>query len=225
MQRYRFLLVACLAPALAAAQETGRTSTCEQAAAVAEQAHGLPAGLLAAIGRVESGRRNPATGRAEPWPYTIDVEGAGAAFPTAEAAQAAVLRAQSQGQSSIDVGCFQVNLLAHPQAFPSLQDAFDPARNADYAATFLNTLHQRTGDWPTAVMAYHSATPGLGEFYRDRVLADWAGTDAPPPPTALPHLPVPGLQVWTPAAAGSAPSQLTLGKQLTMSPAVTYLTD
>lgn len=225
MPRFPLLLAAMLAPLYGgrATAQPDPMAVCEQAAAIAEQAHGLPAGLLAAIGRIEAGRRDP-SGRLHPWPWTIDVEGAGAILPTSEAAQAAVLRAQSQGQSNIDVGCFQVNLLAHPRAFATLQDAFDPARNADYAAGFLDSLHQRTGSWPTAVMAYHSATPGLGEPYRDRVLASWTGDPGPLPATPV-FLPVtvPGLQIWTPAAAGSAPSHLTFGQPITAGPTITYM--
>ena len=225
MPRYPLLLAALvlLHPGSAAAAPDP-VAACEQAASLAEQAHGVPAGLLAAIGRIETGRRDPADGRLHPWPWTVDVDGAGATLPTSEAAVAAVLRAQSQGQVNIDVGCFQVNLLAHPQAFATLQEAFDPARNADYAARFLDALHQRTGSWPVAVMAYHSATPGLGEPYRDRVLASWTGNAGSPPRSSTwPQVSVPGLQIWTPAAAGSASSHLMLAPPITAGPTIIYL--
>jgi hypothetical protein len=78
------------------------------------------------------------------------------------------------------VGCFQVNLLHHPFAFATLDEAFDPAANARYAAHFLVDLHSRFGTWPAAVAAYHSATQRLGEPYRDAVLSAWrSGGDAP----------------------------------------------
>jgi len=142
---------------------------------VAELAFGLPHGLLAAIGRAESGRADPRSGALTPWPWTIDIEGRGAFFETPEAAMAAVQAARAAGQRSIDVGCFQVNLLHHPAAFASLAEAFDPAANAQAAAAFLAELYRRSGDWESAVGLYHSATPGLGAPYRLRVLAGWRG--------------------------------------------------
>jgi hypothetical protein len=72
---------------------------------------------------------------------------------------------------SIDVGCMQVNLLYHPDAFASLEEAFDPPANASFAARFLTQLHDQTGTWPTATAWYHSATPGLGADYQRKVAA------------------------------------------------------
>ena len=80
------------------------------------------------------------------------------------------------GFRSIDVGCLQVNLMYHPAAFSSLEQAFDPVANARYAARFLDALYDRSQDWIKAVADYHSQTPALGAAYRNRVLARW-----PPP--------------------------------------------
>jgi hypothetical protein len=78
---------------------------------------------------------------------------------------------------SIDVGCMQVNLMHHPEAFASLDDAFDPSHNAAYAGRFLTALFAGLGDWGTAIAAYHSRTPGVGEPYRDQVVATWNPKD------------------------------------------------
>jgi hypothetical protein len=75
---------------------------------------------------------------------------------------------------SIDIGCLQVNLLHHPNAFASLAEGFDPAANARYAARFLVELRNRLGGWLPAIGAYHSATDWRAEPYRARVLANWA---------------------------------------------------
>src|SRR6478752_5008891 len=109
---------------------------CRAAIAMAEQGHGIPSQLLAAIGRVESGRRDPATGIRTAWPWTINYEGQGAWFETKDEAVRAVEGLQARGVRSIDVGCMQVNLMHHPSAFPSLELAFEPSVNADYAARF-----------------------------------------------------------------------------------------
>lgn len=150
------------------------SADCVATAADAERAWSIPPGLLLAIGRVESGRYDPARRAVAPWPWTVNAGGQGAYFPDAAGAAAHVAGLQRQGVRSIDVGCFQVNLMHHPGAFASPAEGFDPARNADYAARFLASLYERTGDWPTAAARYHSATPGLADAYRARVLAAWS---------------------------------------------------
>ena len=86
---------------------------------------------------------------------------------------AAVQELQASGIRSIDVGCLQVNLMHHPAAFISLEQAFDPGANARYAARFLDALHDRSQDSTQAIGDYHSQTPTLGAAYRNRVLARW----------------------------------------------------
>jgi hypothetical protein len=135
----------------------------------------LPQGLLVAIARVESGRRDPASGAAIPWPWTINAEGVPMIFNTREEAVAAVEALRARNVRLIDVGCMQVNLHHHPNAFSSVAEAFDPAANARYAAGFLSRLRGSSGDWETAIGRYHSSTPGLSDRYRARVLSAWSG--------------------------------------------------
>jgi hypothetical protein len=47
---------------------------------------------------------------------------------------------EAAGITSLDVGCLQVNLAQHPDAFSTLAAAFDPVANADYGAAFLTSL-------------------------------------------------------------------------------------
>ena len=141
---------------------------CDQAIAAAER--GLPAKLLPAISRVESGRLDPATGRVRPWPWTINVEGVGHVYDSKEQVIAAVTALQAKGVRSIDVGCMQVNLMHHPNAFPTLDQAFEPMTNAAYAARFLTSLHGLLKDWNLATAAYHSMDPVRGEEYQRLVL-------------------------------------------------------
>ena len=143
---------------------------CRAAIRAAERAAGIPHQLMAAIGRVESGRRE-ADGSVNPWPWSIDAEGGDHVFESKAEAVAAVRALQAKGMRSIDVGCMQVNLLHHPDAFPTLEQAFDPVANANYAAQFLLRLKDQTGTWPTATAWYHSATPELGADYERRVMA------------------------------------------------------
>lgn len=154
------------------------TLACRAAIARAEQDVHTPAGLLQAIGRVESGRRNPETGTSGPWPWTINAEGRGHFFPDKAAAIAAVRELQARGVRIIDVGCMQVNLHHHPRAFASLEEAFAPVSNARYAAQFLTQLYAARNDWMTAAGHYHSHTPELAQAYRARVQAAWPSAQA-----------------------------------------------
>jgi hypothetical protein len=147
--------------------------SCRPAIAAAEQAGAIPRLLLAAIAKVESGRRDPSSGVVAPWPWTINAEGQGSFYDTKAQAIAAVRALQARGVQSIDVGCMQVNLMHHPNAFASLDQAFDPAANATYAAHFLNDLHAQSNDWLRATGQYHSSTPELGAAYQTQVAAAW----------------------------------------------------
>jgi Transglycosylase SLT domain len=173
------LLGMLLAPAQsAAAIEPGGASVvvdCRSAAAASEQSAGLPPGLLLAIGQVESGRWDPLAGRTDPWPWATNHAGEGHYFASAQEATAWVAAQLASGIQSIDVGCFQVNLFYHPDAFANLAEAFDPAANARYAAAFLNRLHDQSGSWPAAIALYHSADPSEGQRYSSRVMEAWHG--------------------------------------------------
>jgi hypothetical protein len=180
----------------------GAGEACRDQAAIAERAAGIPRGLLLAIGKRESGRFDQEAGGVLPWPWAVNREGRGRLFETRQEAMAYVTAAMRDGSRSIDVGCFQINLKYHPLAFASVEQGFDPAANAAYAARFLMELHGREGSWETAVADYHSATPGLGIPYREAVYATWLGlsdvasasSSAAPAPYRL----VMGIRVWTP---------------------------
>jgi hypothetical protein len=154
---------------------------CTRAIEATTQLPGLPPRLLSSVAQVESGKRDPVTGAWQPWPWTINIEGEGRYFETEAEAIEAVRAVQARGIRSIDVGCMQVNLMYHPAAFESLEQAFDPRANVLYARRFLLSLYRLSGDWPTAVGLYHSATPALAAGYRQRVL----GARAQPIPSAI----------------------------------------
>ena len=133
----------------------------------------MPKRVMGTIALVESGR---AVGkRVVPWPWSINVAGTGYYYATKEAAIDAVRTFTAAGQRSIDVGCMQINLAAHPAAFDSLDTAFEPAANADYAARFLRALYQQSGRFATAMTAYHSQTPQFANDYARKLLAVWPG--------------------------------------------------
>ncbi len=146
---------------------------CPQAIAVQERTQAIPKHLLSAIAIAESGRKHPDIGRRMPWPWTVMAEGEGRYLPSKAAAISEVRQLQARGVRNIDVGCMQVNLLHHPDAFFSLDQAFEPDSNVAYAGQFLRTLFDSAGSWQEAAGMYHSATPEFKIPYRQRVLGIW----------------------------------------------------
>jgi hypothetical protein len=144
---------------------------CRQAILTAERAYHIPSHLLSAIARVESGRRDPDSGAYNPWPWTINMDGQGSFYDNKAQAVAAAVAMRTHASKSLDVGCMQISLTFHPDAFPDMNRAFDPAANADYGARYLLQLYEKTNSWPKAVEMYHSATPDIGQEYGRRVYA------------------------------------------------------
>ena len=156
-----------------AEQQSGR---CTDAIRAAEAVSGTAPGLLAAIARAESGRPVPPLPGLQPWPWAVNADGAAMYFDSKAAAVAWTRLALNRGVRQIDVGCMQVNLQAHPNAFPDLDTAFEPATNAAYAARFLRQLQAEAGgNWFVATGYYHSRTPERAADYRERVAAIAAG--------------------------------------------------
>lgn len=191
------LLLAHALPAAAAA------ALCDAAAARAATATGVPEAVLRAISLTETGRQREGT--LQPWPWTVNMEGAGKWFDSAEEALAFVRTHHARGARSYDVGCFQINYRWHGAAFDNVEQMFDPDRNALYAARFLARLHAETGEWVAAAGAYHSRTPKYASRYSARfrrILARVTGGAAPPAPAA-PTAPAGGEVAL--AAAGPLP--------------------
>jgi len=174
------IVSALLAPAVAKADDPPPETACTIAGAAAEQAAALPANMLVSIGMVESGRADPLTGKVAPWPWTVNADGAGHYFDSKADAIAFTRLAESSGAQDVDVGCFQISLQNHPDAFATLDDAFDPQSNATYAAGFLSQLKVQSGSWDSAIADYHSADPTFGVPYQQRVLAAWHGIGSVP---------------------------------------------
>ena len=142
---------------------------CRKAVAEADGTGKLPKHLLTAIAQVESGRWHKASGEKLAWPWTVTAQGHGRHLPSKAAALAEIKSLQARGISSIDVGCMQINLRHHPDAFENLEAALDPVRNVAYAAKLLQSLRQKQRSWTRAVGTYHSATPTLNGPYRVKV--------------------------------------------------------
>ena len=147
-------------PSAAAA---GVVPDCEAMATRIGAAEGLPAGLLPAISRIESGRRVGQTVRA--WPWTLNHAGQGLYFETRQEALDYLRRTVADGPRNIDVGCMQVNNYWHGENFPSVEAMLDPETNIRYAVRFLKELFASKGSWEEAVKHYHSPDPDRGARY------------------------------------------------------------
>lgn len=154
---------------------------CISAIRAAERSFELPAGLLMAVALTETGRR---VGDVHtPWPWSINAAGEGAWLDHRRAAIQRTRALQASGVESIDVGCMQVNLRWHTDAFDSLEAAFDPGTNVAYAARYLKELRTRSSSWLEAAGHYHSADPARARPYLARLSRNWtaalAGLEGP----------------------------------------------
>src|SRR5215468_12038779 len=147
---------------------------CAKATNRIERQEGIPRQLLRAISKAESGRYHEGKQLVMAWPWTITAEGRGRYLETKADAIAEVESLRARGIKNIDVGCMQVNLQHHPDAFASLEDAFDPLTNVTYAASFLKTLAAEQGSWAKAAAYYHSQDPARYRDYRVKVRTIWA---------------------------------------------------
>ena len=147
-----------------------------------EHAERIPHRLLRAISLAESGRWHPDTGEISAWPWTVMAQGKGRFFDTKQAALDWVRNLQGQGVTNIDVGCMQVNLFHHGHQFPSLEHAFDPEYNTQYAAKFLKEKYTAARSWTMAAGHYHSTDPVKNTPYRRKVFQFWHGQASKPDP-------------------------------------------
>ncbi|MDR1026072.1 MAG: transglycosylase SLT domain-containing protein [Lactobacillus sp.] len=125
--------------------------------------------LLTTIAAVESGRWDKRRQQNMAWPWTINAQGKGMYFETKAEAVKEVKRLQEKGVKSIDVGCMQINLSYHGDAFDSIEDAFDPEKNVEYGAKFLKKLYNSKKDWTKAAMAYHSGLARKANIYKKKI--------------------------------------------------------
>jgi hypothetical protein len=147
---------------------------CAKATNHIERTEAIPRQLLRAISKAESGRFHQGRQVVMAWPWTVMAEGRGRYLETKAEAVAEVEALRVRGVKNIDVGCMQVNLQYHPQAFASLEDAFDPLTNVAYGASFLKTLATEHGSWARAAAYYHSQNPARYRSYRAKVREIWA---------------------------------------------------
>lgn len=206
---------------IAGEQANAEERICADAIRAEESQRAYPADLLIAIALVESGRFNARRRANTPWPWTVTAGGRGRFFASRAAAAAAVRGLRARGIESIDVGCMQVNLYYHADAFTSVDDALDPQLNVAYAASFLTDLAMQTGSWIAAVGRYHSGTAINARRYRAKVLAARAARRRARDPLAASGSALPletGEPLLTDAPAASDLPSVLRGSKTTQSP-------
>jgi hypothetical protein len=146
---------------------------CADAITAQERTQQIPRRLLAAIAIAESGRWDADREVKAPWPWTVNAEGEGRFYDTKAEAVRAVDQLRARDVRNIDVGCMQINLLHHPDAFADLDQALEPVSNVGYGARHLKALFDETHSWQEAAGRYHSATPERARAYRLKVVTLW----------------------------------------------------
>ena len=171
MTRYSMIAVALLilfSQLASAAAPVSRL--CDDAARAAASEAGIPAEIMLALTRTETGRNRG--GELAPWPWTVNMEGEGRWFDDRASALRFATDRYAMGARSFDIGCFQINHRWHGAAFASIAEMFDPVANARYAARFLNEIRSESGrggtGWAEIAGAYHSRTPSFAKRYRER---------------------------------------------------------
>jgi len=166
-----------LCPAAGGATQRGNSlaysDTCKIAISRIEDAMRLPTSILQAISLAESGRWHKASRSHFAWPWTVTARGKGRFYPSKDKAIAAVRRLKAEGVRNIDVGCMQVNLMYHPKAFDSLEQAFDPHANARYAGELFSKLRRANRSITHAIAHYHSTTREYNRPYTRKVVKLW----------------------------------------------------
>lgn len=123
---------------------------CEREMALAARRHGVPLGVLYAVGLSETGRKGVLN------PYALNVDGRTVLATDLGNAVNRFAEAKGKGAKLVDIGCMQINHRYHGDKFSGVEAMFDPARNVDYAARFLKELRAREGNWTMAVARYNA---------------------------------------------------------------------
>jgi soluble lytic murein transglycosylase-like protein len=132
------------------AASANASGPCEREMARAARIHGVPLGVLYAVGLSETGHKGALN------PYALNVDGQSILSVNLGQAIARFWEAKGKGAKFIDVGCMQINHRFHGEHFANVEAMFNPARNVDYAARFLKELRQREGSWTMAVARYNA---------------------------------------------------------------------
>ena len=187
--------------------ELAESSKCSRYFALYEDVFHMPSNLIKAVAVTESGKYVKSAGRPVAWPWTINAQGKGYHYANKREAIRAVADFRAKGVKSIDVGCMQINLMYHPEAFRNLEQAFEPKYNVGYAAQFLRNKYMQARSWQAAIGMYHNVNPDINKGYIQQVYSAWRVEDKS---TQVAFLEKPSISVSdAPKAIESDVSELT----------------
>jgi soluble lytic murein transglycosylase-like protein len=139
VRRFAAALFICNASAAAAAADDARP--CEREMARASQQHGIPLGILYAVGLTETGRRGAL------YPYALGADGQTVFAKDMNDAIANFEAMRSKGIKLIDLGCMQINHYYHGDKFTSVQAMFDPAKKRYVCHIVAHLVSSGFGAW------------------------------------------------------------------------------
>lgn len=127
---------------------------------------GVPSEVLYSVALQESGTK--LRGQVVPWPWTLNVAGAGYRFATrSDACQALMVALVTAGPARVDVGLGQTNMKANGHRYSNPCEGLDPYKNLKVTAQILAEQKNKGGDWITAAGRYHRPADGEpAERYR-----------------------------------------------------------
>jgi len=134
----------------------------------------LPPALLYVVALTESGQSALSEGRFRPWPWALNINGAGHYFTSRQEALQALQSALDNANSSVDIGLMQVNWRYHHAALGSPWQALDPYHNLRVAAAILRDCFIEHTDWMQAAGCYHAPNNLIrAQAYASRVQQHW----------------------------------------------------
>lgn len=165
-----WLTTACIGIVLGSGTPAGAASVdwaqgCLPFIPPAERYYGLPPGLLQAIALTESGQDGA------PYPWALNIGGQPVIAPTYQAAAPLLRRLDGTPRRDVAIGCMQIHMQYHLDKFVDPEWALHPQYNVWYAASYLDELHRRYGDWSAAVAHYHGSDPAAQRQYLCQVAA------------------------------------------------------
>jgi hypothetical protein len=152
-------------------REMMESKKCSNIFSYFERKHNIPRNTLHSISLRETQKTHSKhkLGITWPWTVTVNPDGKGYHFRSKNEAVNFVRAQLALGKRSLDVGCMQINLKYHPNAFKSVEQAFTPRKNIAYGAKFLEEKYQQYGNWQQAIGAYHSGSIERSIMYYARV--------------------------------------------------------
>ncbi len=139
------------------------TNVCDKSIELAARSTTVPIDILYKIARLESGRY--VDGQFVSWPWSLNNAGESYFLDNFEESLEALVSLRDSGETNVDIGCMQLNLRWHGNAFDELSAMLSPLGNVAYASSYLEKLFAETGSWEQAIKYYHSRNSKFNEVY------------------------------------------------------------